>query len=43
VDWDAPTQRGHGAVNVGKTTYEEVAIFFLDHADAVPQPSVGGL
>ena len=42
VDWDAPTERGHRAVNVGKTTYEEVAIFFLDHADAVPQPSVGG-
>jgi hypothetical protein len=25
-------------VNVGVATYEEVAIFFLDHPDAVPQP-----
>ena len=40
VDWDAPTERKHRAVNVGVTTYEEVAIFFLDHPDSVPQPSV---
>jgi hypothetical protein len=26
-------------VNVGGTVYEEVAIFFLDHPDAVPQPA----
>jgi quercetin dioxygenase-like cupin family protein len=38
VDWDAPTDRKHRAVNVGVATYEEVAIFFLDHPDAVPQP-----
>ena len=38
VDWDAPTPRKHRAVNVGATTYEEVAIFFLDRPDAVPQP-----
>jgi len=38
VDWDAPTDRKHRAVNVGVATYEEVAIFFLDRPDAVPQP-----
>ena len=38
VDWDAPTARKHRAVNVGATIYEEVAIFFLDRPDAVPQP-----
>ena len=40
ADWDAPTDRGHRAVNIGSTTYEEVAIFFLDRPDAVPQPVV---
>ena len=39
VDWDAPTERSHRAVNVGATAYEEVAIFFLDHPDAVAQPT----
>ena len=39
ADWDAPTDRGHRAVNVGATTYEEVAIFFLDRPDVVPQPT----
>ena len=38
VDWDAPTNRKHRAVNVGVTIYEEVAIFFLDRPDAVAQP-----
>ena len=38
ADWDAPTDRVHRAVNVGRTTYEEVTIFFLDRPDAVPQP-----
>jgi hypothetical protein len=38
ADWDAPTDRVHRAVNVGQTTYEEVAIFFLDAPDAVAQP-----
>ena len=38
ADWDAPTVRKHRAVNVGLATYEEVAIFFLDRPDAVPQP-----
>ena len=38
TDWDAPTDRGHRAINVGAITYEEVAIFFLDRPDAVPQP-----
>lgn len=40
VDWDAPTERAHRASNPGTTTYEEVTIFFLDRADAVPQPVV---
>ena len=39
-DWDEPTDRVHRAVNVGRTTYEEVAIFFLDRPDALPQPIV---
>lgn len=39
ADWDAPTERGHRAVNIGVTTYEEVAIFFLNRPDAIPQPS----
>ena len=37
-DFDEPTDRRHRAVNVGGTTYEEVAIFFLDRPDAIPQP-----
>jgi len=37
-DWDTPTGRAHRAVNVGASTYEEVAIFFLDRPDATPQP-----
>ena len=39
ADWDTPTERGHRAVNVGATTYEEIAIFFLDRPEATPQPS----
>ena len=39
ADWDAPTEREHRAVNIGATTYEEVAIFLLDRPDAMPQPS----
>jgi quercetin dioxygenase-like cupin family protein len=39
VDWDVPTERRHRALNVGATAYEEVAIFFLDHPDAVAQPT----
>jgi len=38
TDLDTPTERGHRAVNLGATTYEEVAIFFLDRPDAIPQP-----
>lgn len=37
-DLDEPTDRPHRAVNVGGETYEEVTIFFLDRADANPQP-----
>ena len=38
VDWEAPTERKHRAVNVGATTYEEVAIFFLNGPDILAQP-----
>jgi quercetin dioxygenase-like cupin family protein len=38
ADWDGPTDQVHRAVNVGRTTYEEVTIFFLDRLDSVPQP-----
>jgi len=40
TDWDEPTDEVHRAVNVGRSTYEEVAIFFLDRPDAPPQPIV---
>jgi hypothetical protein len=39
ADWDTSTEREHRAMNIGATTYEEVAIFFLDRPDAIPQPS----
>lgn len=38
VDWDEPTGRIHRSVNVGEQPYEEITVFFLDHAGAVPQP-----
>ena len=38
VDWDEPTDGLHRGVNVGREPYEEIAVFFLDHADADPQP-----
>jgi quercetin dioxygenase-like cupin family protein len=38
VDWVEPSQRVHRAVNVGKSVFEEVVIFFLDRPDAEPQP-----
>ena len=38
VDWDEPTNSVHRGVNVGRKPYEEIAVFFLDHADAQPQP-----
>ena len=38
TDWDEPTNQVHRAVNIGRSTYEEVAIFFLDRPDALPQP-----
>jgi hypothetical protein len=40
TDWDEPTDQVHRAVNVGRNTYEEVVIFFLDRPDAIPQPIV---
>ena len=38
VDWDEPFEGLHRAINVGALPYEEVTVFFLDRADAVPQP-----
>ena len=38
VDWSEPTDRVHRAINVGRQVFEEVVTFFLDHADADPQP-----
>jgi len=38
VDWVEPTDRVHRAVNVGKLPFEEVVTFFLDRAEAEPQP-----
>ena len=37
--WSEPSDRPHRAVNIGRQAYEEITIFFLDHPDAVPQPS----
>ena len=39
ADWDEPSDRVHRGVNVGQLPYEEIAIFFLDEPEAVPQPS----
>lgn len=36
--WDAPTALVHRAINVGRTSYEEVTVFFLDRPDAPAQP-----
>jgi hypothetical protein len=38
VDWDEPFDRVHRGTNVGAEPYEEVAVFFLDSPDDVPQP-----
>ena len=42
VDWDEPTDRIHRGINVGKHSYEEITIFFLDRPDAVAQPREDG-
>lgn len=39
VEWEEPTERVHGAMNVGKQDYEQVTVFLLDRPDAEPQPS----
>jgi Cupin domain. len=39
VDWEEPSKRVHRAINIGRTEYQQVTIFFLDSPDAVPQPS----
>jgi hypothetical protein len=33
-----PSDRVHRAMNIGAVAYEEVAVFFLETADTVPQP-----
>lgn len=38
VDWDEPSDRVHRGINVGRKQYEEIAVFFLDHPNAVAQP-----
>lgn len=38
ADWDAPDPRIHRGVNAGRTTYEEVVIFFRATPGADPQP-----
>ena len=38
ADWDGPTDRVHRAVNIGRATYEEVAIFFLESPDVMAPP-----
>lgn len=35
---DEPTDGVHPGVNVGEQPYEEIAVFLLDHLDAVAQP-----
>jgi len=41
VGWDEPSDELHRGVNVGALPYEEVTVFLLDRADAVPQPGPG--
>ena len=38
VDWEEPSKRVHRAINIGRTEYEQVTIFFLDAPDSVAQP-----
>jgi quercetin dioxygenase-like cupin family protein len=38
VDWDEPSDLLHRGVNVGDQPYEEITVFLLDRAGAVPQP-----
>jgi hypothetical protein len=38
ADWDAPELRVHRAINVGKETFEEVVVFFLQDDVRDPQP-----
>ena len=42
TDWDEPTDHVHRGVNVGQRPYEEIAVFLLDHPDAVAQPRADG-
>ena len=36
--WDGPQSKVHRGINVGKSPYEEVVIFFLDEPGMEPQP-----
>lgn len=38
ADWDEPEPKVHRSLNSGKSTYEEVVIFFLSQPDMEPQP-----
>ena len=38
AEWDAPQAKIHRAINTGKTPYEEVMIFFIDHPGLEPLP-----
>jgi quercetin dioxygenase-like cupin family protein len=38
--WDKPTDQVHRAVNVGRATYEEVTVFFLDRPESIAQPEL---
>jgi len=41
AEWDEPEPRVHRGINVGKTPYEEVVIFFLGEPNIEPQPEAG--
>ena len=38
AEWDKPQSKIHRAINIGRVTYEEVIIFFIDKPDIEPQP-----
>jgi hypothetical protein len=42
ADWDEPTNRVHRAINVGTQSYDEIAVFLLDHPDTEAQPKTLG-
>ena len=38
ADWDAPQPKVHRAINIGKISFEEIIIFFIDKPGMEPQP-----